>query len=279
MKDIVIIYHGDCLDGFGGAWAAYKKFGDSADYIPGYYDNTFFEGLENKEIYFIDFMYSAEVTKELVSKNRKVTAIDHHLSTSERVKLTNSYSYSIENSGSVLAWKYFHQDIPTPKMLEYIEDRDLWRFKFKETLAACYFIDSFDFNFDVWDKLVKDFDSKEEVREHMSKGEAIVKYNQRMINRVIKEGAKLVSFEGFEAYAVNANQLFVSQIGAVLYERKPPIAIIWSEDKNFVKVSLRSNGTVDVSKIAEKFGGGGHWASAGFRLLAIGSFPWKEKNV
>ena len=35
FKNIVIIYHTDCRDGFGAAWAAWKKFGDSATYIPG----------------------------------------------------------------------------------------------------------------------------------------------------------------------------------------------------------------------------------------------------
>src|SRR3989338_9515798 len=29
-----ILYHANCPDGFGGAYAAWKKFGDSAEYIP-----------------------------------------------------------------------------------------------------------------------------------------------------------------------------------------------------------------------------------------------------
>ena len=34
LKDIVVIYHAHCQDGFGSAYAAYQKFGDTATYIP-----------------------------------------------------------------------------------------------------------------------------------------------------------------------------------------------------------------------------------------------------
>jgi len=36
LKEIVIIYHADCPDGFGAAYAAWKKFGDKASYLPCY---------------------------------------------------------------------------------------------------------------------------------------------------------------------------------------------------------------------------------------------------
>ena len=30
----LIVYHGDCPDGFGAAFAAWKRYGDEADYVP-----------------------------------------------------------------------------------------------------------------------------------------------------------------------------------------------------------------------------------------------------
>ena len=33
-KKTVVLYHANCHDGFGGAFAAWKKFGDAADYVP-----------------------------------------------------------------------------------------------------------------------------------------------------------------------------------------------------------------------------------------------------
>jgi hypothetical protein len=50
-KDIVILYHGGCVDGFTGAWAAYKKSGDNADYF-GITDREIIpDGLTGKEVY------------------------------------------------------------------------------------------------------------------------------------------------------------------------------------------------------------------------------------
>ena len=41
-------------------------------------------------------------------------------------------------------------------------------------------------------------------------------------------------------------------------------------------VSLRSDGSVDVSKLAAKFkGGGGHKKSAGFSVDDLSKLPWK----
>ena len=56
MKDIIVIYHGECSDGFGGAWAAWKKFGETVDYIGAHHGDEPPVGLVGKEIYFIDFI-------------------------------------------------------------------------------------------------------------------------------------------------------------------------------------------------------------------------------
>ncbi|MEL7597976.1 MAG: DHHA1 domain-containing protein, partial [Clostridiaceae bacterium] len=42
------------------------------------------------------------------------------------------------------------------------------------------------------------------------------------------------------------------------------VAVLFKETEEGVKVSLRSKNIVDVRKIAEKFGGGGHVRAAGF---------------
>ena len=46
------------------------------------------------------------------------------------------------------------------------------------------------------------------------------------------------------------------------------VAVMLSEEKhNLFAVSFRTNGTVDVSKIAETFGGGGHKMAAGAKIF------------
>lgn len=276
MREIIVLYHADCPDGFGGAWVAHKKFGDKADYVGVHHDLPPPEGLENKEIYMIDFTYPTEIVREMISRNKSVTSIDHHVTREEATKLTKDYLYAVNNSGSVLAWKYFNKDEPVPLLLQFIEDQDLWKFKFPETAPIVTCIDSYDYDFLVWDRLIKEVEDEETRKIFLEKGNLMLKYKDEMIKRIIESNAKVVEFEGYVAYAVNAPHEFASEIGANLIAKKPPLAIIWYEGNDGVHVSLRSDGTVDVSKVAEKFGGGGHKASAGFSLTSLNKLPWKE---
>lgn len=279
MKNVVILYHGECPDGFGGAWTAHKKFGDTAEYFGVSHDVPPPAGLDGKEIYMIDFTYPVEIMKDIISRNKRVTAIDHHVTREESVKLTQDYSYAIDNSGSVLAWKYFFKDKPIPILLKHLEDRDLWKLVLPDTMAIVTYIDSYDYDFVVWDKLIEDMEDGQKRKEFIEKGVFMVNYQEELIKKIVEEGAKLVEFEGHDTYVVNAPHEFADRISQILYTKKPPIAIRWSDNKDGVHVSLRSDGSVDVAKIAEKYGGGGHKASSGFSLPSVTSFPWREKKM
>ena len=85
-KDIVIIYHKNCRDGFGAAYSAWKKFGDNASYIPQADRKELPEGLTDKEIYILDFGFDLDTTKKLVEENKSVMIIDHHQTAESTVK-------------------------------------------------------------------------------------------------------------------------------------------------------------------------------------------------
>ncbi len=274
-KDIVVIYHADCSDGFGGAWAAWKKFGDKAEYIPVFHQEELPEGLIDKELYMVDFTYLKPVMQELIDKNKKVVAIDHHESNEEVTKMTEGGVYDVSHSGSVLTWMYFHPDEEVPLMLKYIEDIDLWKKEMPNTEAVFSYLDLFDLSFKKWDELAGYFKDKEKFEEIIDKGNFILQYQNKLIERIIRENTKKVKFEGYEIYVVNS-PLFRSELGCVLYTKFPPFAIVWYQKKDGTMFSLRSDGTVDVSQLAKKYGGGGHVSSAGFSLEAGNPFPWKD---
>lgn len=92
-KKIVVIYHGGCPDGFSGAWAAWKKFGNRAEYIGAYDRLALPHKLTDKEVYLIDYTYKPDLVKKLTQDNRRVTAIDHHITAEAAVKLTHHYSF------------------------------------------------------------------------------------------------------------------------------------------------------------------------------------------
>lgn len=275
MKKIVILYHANCSDGFGGAWAAWRKFKNKAEYIPVHHQLSPPEGLRNKELYFIDFIYPLAITKKLIAENKRFSAIDHHVTREKEVKMTEDYSYAAENSGAVLAWRYFYPNKPVPEILKYVEDMDLWRFKIPNTKAIFAYLNLFDFDFKIWNKLAAEIENPLKRKSAIEKGKIVLKYEDKLVNKLIENNGELVEFNGYKTYAVNAAFLD-SQIGNRISEKiLPPIGIIWKRVKGQISVSLRSDGTVDVAKLAEKYGGGGHKAAAGFKIPAGGKLPWR----
>lgn len=275
FKKIAVLYHGFCPDGFGGAYAAWKKFGKKAEYVPVSHQSLPPTGLENREVYIIDFSYPKNILKELEDKTKSLVVIDHHVSAKEAVKSVKNYIFDINHSGSVLAWKYFHPDSSVPKLLLYIEDTDLWKFKLPRSKEIMSVIARKNFDFSEWDNLAGELENKKTFQETAQKGEILLEG----WNSIVKDFADMaeeVEFEGYKVMAVNAPSIFKSDVGNLLAEKRPPFAIIWYYQRGHFNFSLRSAGTADVSAIVKKYGGGGHKAAAGFKMNFDIPFPFKK---
>ena len=279
-KDIIVIYHGECPDGFSAAWVAWKKFSDNADYFGANHGESIPDGLTNKEIYILDFSFPKEIMAEVVKNNKKVVVIDHHKSAEESVKMAHEYVYEMDRSGAVLAWQYFYPDLSVPWLLRYIGDRDIWKLELPDTFAMGLMLDTFDKNFETWGKLAEKLEDENARRKYIEQGKLIQKYEDKVIEDIVSSNKEIVVFEGHEIYAVNAPHFFASQMGNFLCKEKPPLVIVWHWSEGKIAVSLRSDGSVDVSEIAKKYGGGGHKGAAGFRVNSRCDFPWKivEQN-
>ncbi len=273
-KDIVILYHAECNDGFGSAWAAWKKFGDEADYIPISHGYSYPDYFIDKTIFTLDLTLPKAITEKLLKTNKRLTSIDHHVGAEKITKTTQDFSFDNNHSGSVLAWKYFHPEKPVPKLLLLIEDVDIWKWEYPETKN---FISAFnlydDFSFELFDKVALEIEEPDKLEDYLLKGEVISQHNKKIISELSKI-AILVEFEGYKVYAVNAPDFIKSELGHRLSESFP-FAIVWRQKKDRIFVSLRSDDTINVSEIAKKYGGGGHRAAASFSFPAEQPFPWK----
>jgi len=274
-KDIVVIYHSECPDGFSAAWVAWKKFGEQAEYVPARHQEPLLDGLTNKEIFILDFSFPKEIMAEVVENNKKVVVLDHHKSAEESVKMAHKYVYDMNHSGAVLAWQYFFSELPIPWLLKYIEDRDLWKLELRDTFTMGLMLDTFDKDFEIWSQLAEELEDEVARNRYIEQGKLIQKYELRIINDIISD-KELVMFEGCEIFVVNAPHIFASKIGNILCREKPPMAIVWQWADGRINASIRSDGSVDVSEIAKKFGGGGHKAASGFKISGQCDFPWKK---
>lgn len=273
-KDIVILYHADCSDGFGAAWATWKKFGDEADYIPIEHQVPLPEGLKGKQIFFIDIVPDEVTLKKVINDNKSAVGIDHHKTNEEKISLFKDYSFDNNHSGAVLAWKYFHPEKPVPKLLLFIEDVDIGKWEYPETEYFISALALYDYDFKIWDMVASDIENPQKFSEYLEKGEIISQYDKEII-KGIKETAIMVELDGYKIYAVNAPHFINGRVAKELISESFPFAAAWFQEKDMVHISLRSDGSVDVSKVAKKYGGGGHKRAAGFSFPAGQPFPWK----
>lgn len=275
MERTVILYHGNCPDGFGGAYAAWKKFGDSAEYIPLHRDVPTIEGFVGDHLYFIDFTYPKEIMDAFVATAASVTVLDHHEGLKEVVETMPEYRYTTDHSGAGIAWEYFHPGTSTPLLLQYVEDDDIFRFALKETRAVLCYVTTRPQTFEEWDSMMNMFENPDTRNEILKKANTYEEYFEKLADMSVN-AAKLVMFEGYECYFTNCHPLkpLKSRVGNLLALKQPPLALVVSAHPKGYGVSIRGDGSVDVAKIAEKYGGNGHTNAAGFAIPAEGPLPW-----
>lgn len=269
--DIVVIYHSKCTDGFGGAWVSWKKFGDNATYFPAENRAHYDVDLTDKEVYIIDYSYPIDVVIDLEKKAKKLVIIDHHISAKDAVTSIQEYVFDINHSGAYLAWQYFFPNEKVPKLIEYIEDGDLYNFALLDSRTLLAYIYILPLDFVVFDKLASDLENELGYSNILKQGTLLRTVHERNVEYFANR-AELVEFEGYTIYAVNANNIVASDLGALLYTKHAPFALIFNYEKGQWKCSLRGNGSVDLSKIAQKYGGGGHHNASGF-MIELSNHP------
>ncbi len=271
---VTIIYHGNCPDGFAAAIAAqlfykqqdnYKSFKDSIIFHKGIHGSTP-PDCQGRDVYIVDFSYKRDDIKKLCQQAARVIIIDHHISAMndleglEQECSNLEMNFDMTQSGAVLTWKYFH-DTPVPPLFQHIQDNDLWQFKLKNTRTIILAIMSYPMKMKLWSSWLKDDSILETLHKE---GLILERQTNRQISRY-KKAARIGKVAGYLVPIVNAPSSIGSELLHQLSEGYP-FAVAY-EDKSERRVwQLRSGGekAIDVSAIAQKFGGGGHKNASGF---------------
>lgn len=213
------------------------------------------------------------------------------------------FYFNLKYSGAVLSYLYFSTQFGIPNdesVLDYVvktqvptwikmvHDRDLWQWKYKDTkffTTALFSKITGNANNDTngnnyvnyvpseLEQMCKINPSKaESVEILIDTGKIMSEQYENQIQSIIDERGY---FEvdllglGVKGYAVNASNLFSSELGSKLcrLDDEHKYAIIFTfMEKDRVKCSIRSTDDFDCSGIAKHFGGGGHPQASGFNL-------------
>lgn len=273
MKDIVVIYHGDCPDGVGGVYAAYKKFGDTAEYIGGVRGEPVPQGLEGKEVYCIDFTYDKDTMLAIEARAKRLVVLDHHIGVKDAIESVREHVFDNDRSGTGIAWGYFHPDTPLPRMLAYIQEIDLWRFALPHSKEVGAYLSTITLDFATYDKLIPEFDDDATFAKLVEQGRAYNEYAEYLCEQAATN-AEMVEFEGHKVLAVNSGRVMHSRIGNLLAKKHPPFAIVWYRHHGRWHVSLRGDGSINLAEIAQRHGGNGHHNAAGFTVAFDAKLPF-----
>lgn len=295
------IYHGNCADGFGAAWAVRCAFPpEGVDFHAGVYQDPP-PDVSGRDVILVDFSYKRPVLEAMARTARSILVLDHHKSAAEdltgckraardwqthcanvaqdgfeNADIEGAIIYAlfdVDRSGAGLAWDFFHPTMPRPQLIDHIEDRDLWRFALDGTREIQAALFSYDYDFALWDYLMDEL-SIDELRDQ---GMVIERKHHKDVTELVAATRRTMTIAGAEVPVANLPYTYTSDAGQLLCQTPypgtndlPPFAACYWDTPAGRVFSLRSlPGGADVSAIARGYGGGGHEHAAGFRV-AIG---------
>lgn len=259
------IYHANCTDGLMAAGVVYHKFqGDC--FFHAYNYGWAPPDIANSEIFIVDFSFPAPTLYGLLGKGNKVTVIDHHKTALEELQKVRhpdfTFHFDLERSGAGLTWDVLFPDTPRPTVVDRVEDRDLWRFKYADSRAVHMALQLVSkTRIDAWASFITDTEADYSVL--LGNGQPILRYHELMVEQFV-ERPHWMQLGGHWIPVVNAPYMYASDVAGALAARGlGKFAATYYLDGKVAHLSLRSRGEFDVSEVAKQYAGGGHKNAAG----------------
>lgn len=286
-KPDIFIYHSPCDDGFGAAWAVHQRWGDAVEYVPATYGKPA-PDVTGKRVLIGDFSYKRPVLDDMMAVAKSIVILDHHKTAQEDLSNIPPPCFGSDNldvgielrpalwaqfdmakSGARLCWDFCHPGVPAPGLINYIEDRDLWRFDLPETKAFSLFLRSFPYDFEIWSGIDIRLRDTRDRQNLLGEAMAIERFYDQKIAEIVRT-AQWKQINSISVPVANCTWAFASDVAHELLREwvdAPFAATYYDRGDGSRTYSLRSEDRrMDVSAIAKRYGGGGHRNAAGFEV-------------
>ena len=234
----------------------------------------------------VDFSFPKEVLDSWVAIGVEVVVIDHHKTAQKMLEgfAGGILRFDMGKCGAMLTWEYFFPDKPVPEFIKYVQDQDLWQWALPYSKEVREAFGSLGRNFKTFDFL-ETLPADEFVEYMRAVGEPLVKAREERVEAIAaRHKDRQLDEYVIKAVELTEDELFLtSDVCAFLYNQFPEVpftACFNYEPQNWlqklfrraktVKWSLRSSNknpnAVDVSAVAKRRGGGGHFNSSGYSI-------------
>lgn len=299
----IIVYHDKCHDGITAAWCAKQRYPDAELYAANYSTPPDLERLRGKDVIIVDFSWKRGVMLKVSKVAKSVLVLDHHASAErelapggkflalkaptldgfrnncaqddfENANIDGAVIYTVfdmNRSGAGLAWDVLVGG-PRPRLVDAVEDRDLWRFALPDTRELHAALGSYPLDYATREVLMREGSTHAGLSAFVTEGRAIMRYHDQLVDAAVKTARpmRFPVLDGAEVTVPSVNLPLLTLVSDVLGRLAvgQPFAVSWFEvEPGDAQVSLRSAPDgYDVSRIAERFGGGGHPRAAGCRM-------------
>jgi hypothetical protein len=242
---------------------------------------------EMDELFLVDFSLPAiMLQQELLPQfnGKPIHIFDHHKTALINLTTDTLASYSnlhcvldLKRSGCQITWDQLFPTYQRPAVIDYIADRDLWLYQLPDSKEITSAIYSKPCSFETIEQLVLEFEST--VEQLITEGREVW-YNRQVVIKQYAETAQIVLFHDIVCAMCDVPFDYRSETGDyLLYQYEPTnkqieIAFLYTYNQQLQKysISLRSRKQgdqgdqgVDVSSLAEIYGGGGHREAASFQ--------------
>jgi oligoribonuclease NrnB/cAMP/cGMP phosphodiesterase (DHH superfamily) len=235
---------------------------------------------ENEIVYLVDYSFKGDTIYQLQSileKTLNIIWIDHHTSSLNLIKEyseLNKIDGLRQNkiSGAALTYMYLYnckfEEIPY--YVKLVSDYDCWIYKFDpDTTYFKIGMDTFEHNAldQIWKDLYFEYFNPSFYTHRsefvlINKGKDIKQYIDQDNTQYRNSWAYESEIAGIKCLVINRKSnswIFGDKVNEY------PITMVWAFDGERYSYSIYSVASeIDCSKIAEKFGGGGHKGAAGF---------------
>lgn len=279
FEEILIIYHANCPDGMCAAWCANHFYTEAME--RGEAEVTFYGATHGQsppiklvkkahKTFILDFSYSREDMIK-ISKLTELKVLDHHVKAQEACQDLDFCEFDLNRSGAGIAWDYFFPDVERPWLVDYIETRDIWQWKWPNAEEALAYVDTLPRNFMTYDKI---FNGTISLAECVEKGKPVKAYIKTVIEETIEACLRHITFQApdgsmyVDVPIVNGNCKQISELinyfapghlfGLGYFRRK--------DGKYQYSIRVPEDSPFDGNKFAGLYGGGGHKKAAGFQL-------------
>lgn len=271
------IYHNRDLDGFTSGAIIKLKYPEAVMIGHDYGQEFDFEKIDSPVIMADISLPMEDMVKVAKLSGWNFTWIDHHISAikdfNQFVGGGESFCKPVLQNGISACegtWKYLFPEKEMPWAVKLLGEYDTWRnsdkyrweneilpFQFGMRLF-CNSVDTFP---------IEVFEKEQLVRDIISNGLMILKYQSQINELQCKKSSFEIEFEGLRAICLNGGGFNSDVFKSVYDESKHDVMIPFQFNGKQWTVSLyTTKENVDCSVIAKSYGGGGHKKASGFQV-------------